>query len=330
MRRELRHRSELWTLDEPFVLAGFVQLDTQLVVVEIEEQGCRGRGEAERDDLYLPGRANVLEEIERVRDAVESGASRQDLLALLPAGPARNAIDCALWDLESRIRRTPVWMLARLSPPRPVATAYTLRAGSASQMADDARRNVGRPLLKLKLDGDTAIECIDAVRAAAPRATLIADANGSLAPDALTGVIAACERNTVAVLEQPLPAGGDAVLRTVEHRVPVCADESFIDRGSIDAVAGKYQMLNVRLDRTGGLTEALLAVDAARQRGLSIMVGCMLGSSLAMAPALLLSARATYVDLDGPLMLGRDRAGGLRYIGSVVHPADAGFWGWAS
>lgn len=330
MRRELRHRTELWTLDEPFMLAGLVQFDTQLVVVEVAEQGYCGRGEAERDDLYAPGRPSVLEEMERAREAVELGATRLELLELLPAGPARNAIDCALWDLESRIRQTPVWALAGLPPPRPVTTAYTLRAGSASQMADDARRNTGRPLLKLKLEGATAAGCIDAVRVAAPRATLIADANGSLAADALPELIATCERNRVAVLEQPLAAGADEALRDVRRAIPICADESFRDRSSIGEVVGKYQMINVRLDRTGGLTEALLAVAAARSAGLSVMVGCMLGSSLAMAPALLLASLAEHVDLDGPLMLGHDRAGGLRYIGSTLHPPDAAFWGWSA
>ncbi len=329
MRRELEVRTELWTLDEPFVIAGLVQRDTELVVVEITAQGHCGRGETERDDLLAPGRANVLDEIERARDAVERGASRQDLLELLPAGPARSAIDCALWDLESRLEQTPVWALAGLPPPRPVITAYTLRAGSAPKMADDARRNTGRPLLKLKLEGTSASECVEAVREAAPRATLIADANGSLSPDLLTEVIATCERNRVAMLEQPLPQGVDEALRGIDHAIAVCADESFQDRSSVSDVVGKYDMVNVKLDKSGGLTEAILTVAAARREGLRIMVGCMLGSSLAMAPALLLATQAEHVDLDGPLMLGRDRAGGLRYVGSTVHAGESGFWGWS-
>ena len=272
----------------------------------------------------------MLQEIERARQPIERGAGRQDLLELLPAGAARSALDCALWDLESRIEQTPVWSLAGLPPPRPATTAYTLRAAPAPLMADDARRNSGRPLLKLKLEGARASECVEAVRAAAPRATLIADANGSLSADLLPEVMETCERNAVAMLEQPLPPGADEALRRIEHRVAVCADESFLDRSSLGDVAGKYDMVNVKLDKTGGLTEAMLSIAAAREQGLRIMLGCMLGTSLAMAPALLLASQAEYIDLDGPLMLGRDRTGGLRYVGSTVHPSDGGFWGWSA
>jgi L-alanine-DL-glutamate epimerase-like enolase superfamily enzyme len=328
--RELRARTELWTLDEPFAIAGLVQRDTEFIVVEIGEGGCVGRGEAERDDLLIPDRPNALDEIERVRPAIGRGAGREDLLELLVAGPARSAIDCALWDLESRLERTPVWTLAGLPQPQPVVTAYTLRAGPAPQMADDARRNIGRPLLKLKLDGARAAECVEAVRAATPRATLIADANGSLCPELLAEVFAACERNGVAMLEQPLPPDADDSLREVERTIAVCADESFRDRSSVSGVVGKYDMVNIKLDKTGGLTEALLTIAAARRAGLRIMVGCMLGTSLAMAPALLLASQAEHIDLDGPLMLGRDRAGGLRYFGSTLHPPEGDFWGWAA
>jgi L-alanine-DL-glutamate epimerase-like enolase superfamily enzyme len=180
----------------------------------------------------------------------------------------------------------------------------------------------------LKLEGARASECVEAVRGAAPRATLIADANGSLSPDLLAEVMETCERNGVAMLEQPLPPGADDALRGFEHTVAVCADESFLDHGSLREIAGKYDM--VKLDKTGGLTEAVLAIAAARQQGMRIMVGCMLGTSLAMAPALLLASQAEHVDLDGPLMLGRDRTGGLRYVGSTVHPSDGGFWGWSA
>jgi len=330
VKRELRYRTELWTLDEPFAIAGLVQRDTELIVVEIAAQGYVGRGEAERDDLLVPGRPVVLAEIERARASIESGAGRIDLLDLLPAGPARSAIDCALWDLESRLERTPVWTLAGIAPPRPVTTAYTLRAAHAPQMADDARRNAGRPLFKLKLEGARASECVEAVRGAAPRATLIADANGSLSPELLAEVVATCERNGVAMLEQPLPQGADDALRGFDRAIAICADESFQDRGSISGVVGKYDMVNVKLDKSGGLTEALLAVAAARRHGLKIMVGCMLGTSLAMAPAMMLAGEAEHVDLDGPLMLGRDRPHGMRYLGSTLYPADATCWGWSA
>jgi L-alanine-DL-glutamate epimerase-like enolase superfamily enzyme len=326
-RRGLRQRAERWTLLEPFVIAGLVQADTELIVVEIESGGRVGRGECERDDLLVDGAPNVMEEIERARSAIERGAGREELLALLPAGPARSAIDCALWDLESRLRGERVWSLAGLPEPRPVTTAYTLRAAPPAQMAEDARRNAARPLLKLKLDGASSCACIEAVRAAAPDATLVADANGSLDDALLPAVIAACERHCVSMLEQPLPRGRDVRLPAARRGVPLCADESFHDRGNLRDVIGNYDFVNVKLDKTGGLTEALLAIAAAKAAGLRVMVGCMLGTSLAMAPAFLLAGQAEYVDLDGPLMLGADRPGGMRYERSTLYPPEPEFWG---
>ena len=325
--RRLRHRTERWTLLDPFVIAGLVQADTELIVVEISAGDRVGRGECERDDLLVPGAPGVIAEIERARPAIERGAGREDLLGLLQPGPARSAIDCALWDLESKLRGEPAWSLAGVPEPRPVATAYTLRAAPPAKMAEDARRNADRPLLKLKLDGASAGACIEAVRAAAPAATLIADANGSLNEAALPDVLAACERHRVAMLEQPLPRGRDGALAAIERRIPLCADESFHDRGNLRDVLGNYDFVNVKLDKTGGLTEALRAIGAAKHEGLRIMVGCMLGTSLAMAPAFLLAALAEHVDLDGPLMLGADRPGGMRYERSTLYPPEPEFWG---
>lgn len=318
---------ERWTLVEPFVIAGLTQAHTDLVVVEITDGVHRGRGECERDDLIVPGAPNVIAELERAGPEIERGATRMDLLEVLPAGPARSALDCALWDLEGRISGEPVWRLAGVPEPRPVTTAYTLRAAPAARMAADARRNADRPLLKLKLDGDSAIDCVAAVREAAPDATLIADANGSLAPARVAGVLEAARRHGVAMLEQPLPRDADALLATLAHAIPVCADESFHDRATLPGVIGKYDLVNVKLDKTGGLTEALLAIAEAKRAGLRIMVGCMLGTSLAMAPAMLLASQADHVDLDGPLMLGKDRAGGMRFERSTLHAAERGFWG---
>jgi L-alanine-DL-glutamate epimerase-like enolase superfamily enzyme len=319
--------AERWTLVEPFVIAGLTQPHADLVVVEITDGTHRGRGECERDDLVVPGAPSVIAELERARPRIERGATRTDLLEVLPAGPARSALDCALWDLESRIAGERVWALAGLPEPTPVTTAYTLRAASPERMAADARRNADRPLLKLKLDGDSAIACLAAVREAAPDATLIADANASLAPARLPEVLEAARRHGIAMLEQPLPRDADALLGALSHAVPICADESFHDRATLPAVVGKYDLVNVKLDKTGGLTEALLAVAEAKRAGLRIMVGCMLGTSLAMAPAMLLASQADYVDLDGPLMLGQDRPGGMRFERSTVYAAERGFWG---
>jgi L-Ala-D/L-Glu epimerase / N-acetyl-D-glutamate racemase len=324
---KLSSRVERWTLPEPFAIAGLVQADTELVVVELTAGGCRGRGECERDDVLSPGCANVMAEIERVRPAIERGATRIELLELLPPGPARSAIDCAMWDLESKLTGEPVWMRAGLPQPQPVTTAYTLSTAPADQMAAAARRHAQRPLLKLKLEGTRAAECIAEVRAAAPRATLIADANGSIPPQHLLALLARCADHGVALLEQPLLRRADGLLAALPHDVPVCADESFHDRASLAEVIGKYDMVNVKLDKTGGLTEALLTITAARRLGLRVMIGCMLGTSLAMAPAFLLAPLAERVDLDGPLLLGGDRPGGMRFRGSTLYPASRAFWG---
>jgi L-alanine-DL-glutamate epimerase-like enolase superfamily enzyme len=325
--RRCTFRSERWTLREPFVIANLVQADAEFVVVEVVSRGLRGRGECERDDRLMPGCANVPTEIERTIPAIERGATRDDLLELLPAGPARSALDCALWDLEAKERGEPVWAIAGLPEPRPVTTAYTLRAAPAARMAEDAARNADRPLLKLKLDGERTIACIEAVRAAAPSSTLIADANGSLSTESLPDVIAACARHDVRMLEQPLPRDHDRVLGALSRTIPICADESFHDRRTLSAVIGHYDMVNIKLDKTGGLTEALQAIAEAKSHGLRIMIGCMLGTSLAMAPAFLLAPLAEHVDLDGPLMLGDDRPGGMRYERSTMHAADRAFWG---
>jgi L-alanine-DL-glutamate epimerase-like enolase superfamily enzyme len=309
------------------VIAGLIQRDTELVVVEIEANGQRGRGECERDDLLSPNCPNVLAEMERVRPAIERGATRMDLLELLPAGPARSAIDCALWDLESKLAGEPVWALAGLSEPRPLTTAYTLSVAAPEQMAAAARREAHRPLLKLKLEGGSSSDCLRAVREAAPSTKLIADANGSIPPERLTEVIATCAQHGVVLLEQPLPRRADDALASVSHAIAICADESFHDRLSVPDILGRYDMVNVKLDKTGGLTEALLAIAAVQRRGLRIMVGCMLGTSLAMAPAFLLASQADYADLDGPLLLGADRPGGMRFDGSTLYPPARDFWG---
>jgi len=325
--RRCRLRAERWALPEPFAIAGLVQRDTELIVVEIEADGCVGRGECERDDLLSPGCANVLAEVERARSAIESGATRMDLLDLLPAGPARSAIDCALWDLESKLSSVPVWTLAGLPEPQPIITAYTLSVASPQDMAAAARREAHRPLLKLKLEGVRSSACIRAVREAAPDTRLIADANGSIQPEQLFEVISTCAQHRVELLEQPLLRRADEALESLRHDVPICADESFHDRSSLPDILGRYDMVNIKLDKTGGLTEALLAIAAAQRRRLRIMVGCMLGTSLAMAPAFLLAPKADYVDLDGPLLLGSDRPGGMRFDGSILHPPARAFWG---
>jgi L-alanine-DL-glutamate epimerase-like enolase superfamily enzyme len=267
--------------------------------------------------------------IQSCAGAIASGASRTDLATLLPAGAARNALDCAFWDLEAKRAGKRVHELVGLPVPKQVTTALTISLGTPEAMAVAAQKVAHRRLLKIKLGGgdggDTAR--IQAVRQAAPQAQLIADANEGWTENNLEENLRACADAGVTLVEQPLPAARDSMLSAIERPLTVCADESFHDRSSLQALAGRYDAVNIKLDKTGGLTEALALADEAERAGLSIMVGCMVSTSLSMAPAMLIAQRARVVDLDGALLLAKDRDGGLRYEGSEVYPADAALWG---
>jgi L-alanine-DL-glutamate epimerase-like enolase superfamily enzyme len=262
-----------------------------------------------------------------VRSAIEAGADRGFLHTLLPPGAARNAIDCALWDLAAKRSGVPAHVLAGVAPPVPVATAFTISVGAPDEMARAAALARARPLLKIKLSGEGDAARLVAVRAAAPDATLIVDANEAWAEAGLERNLEACAEAGVALVEQPLPAGQDSALAQIEHIVPICADESVHDRTGLEDLRARYDAINVKLDKTGGLTEALALVKQAEGLGFELMIGCMVASSLAMAPALLLTAHARFVDLDGPLLLARDRPDGLHYEGSIVHPPAGELWG---
>jgi L-alanine-DL-glutamate epimerase-like enolase superfamily enzyme len=252
---------------------------------------------------------------------------RRVLAERLPAGAARNAVDCALWDLEAKRAHRPAWRLADVPEPKPVTTAYTVSLADPEEMGATARAQAHRPLLKLKLTGDGDVERVRAVAAAAPHARLIADANEAWTPETFAQVAPAVAALGVEMIEQPLPAGRDAALADLEHPVPVCADESCHTSSDIADVVGRYDAVNIKLDKTGGLTEALVLADAAAQAGFDLMVGCMIGTSLGIAPAALLAPRARWVDLDAPLLLAHDREPALRFEGSVLHPPDAALWG---
>jgi L-alanine-DL-glutamate epimerase-like enolase superfamily enzyme len=245
----------------------------------------------------------------------------------MPAGAARNALDCALWDLEAKRAGQRAWTLIGAAAPKPLKTAFTISLGSPDAMAADTARAAHRPLLKIKLGGDGDEQRIQAVRRAAPNAELVVDANESWSAGNIVRNLAACADNGVTLVEQPLPAGHDEMLATIKRPVAVCADESVHDRASLTALRGKYDAVNIKLDKTGGLTEALAMAETARQLGLRIMVGCMVATSLSMAPAVVLAQSADVVDLDGALLLARDRAHGLRYDGSIVHPPEPALWG---
>jgi L-alanine-DL-glutamate epimerase-like enolase superfamily enzyme len=269
----------------------------------------------------------VLSEIEQLRRDLEAGLDREELQSALPAGAARNALDCAFWDLEAKRTHRRVWDLAGIAAPRPVPTAYTLSLDTPEAMGRKARENAARPLLKLKLAGPEDLDRVRAVREGAPRARLVVDANEGWDAESYTRLAPRLAALGVAMVEQPLPAGEDEDLRGLERPVPLCADESCHDTASLADLAGKYDMVNIKLDKTGGLTEALKLKGAAEAEGYGIMIGCMLATSLAMAPALLLTPGAAVVDLDGPLLLAEDRPSGLRFEGSTVHPPDAALWG---
>lgn len=330
MQRSMRQLSvgiERFPLAKAFVISRGAKTEAVVVIATITEAGLRGRGECVPYARYGESIESVAAQIETVRDAIERGADRTALQSLLPAGAARNALDCALWDLEAKTRDKPAYRLAGLPAIGPVPTAYTLSLGSPEEMAAAARAAHAYPLLKLKLAGAGDADRLAAVREAAPNARLIIDANEAWREDNLRDNLDACARYGIALVEQPLPAGADTALAAIDHTVPICADESLHDRRGLAALRDRYDAINIKLDKAGGLTEALALQTEAERLGFAVMIGCMVASSLAMAPALLLAQRADYVDLDGPLLLAKDRDDGLHYDGALVHPPTPGLWG---
>ncbi|MFI4989157.1 MAG: N-acetyl-D-Glu racemase DgcA [Alphaproteobacteria bacterium] len=325
--RRLALRRERFPIRGVFTISRGSRRESEVVVAEISEDGLAGRGECMPYARYGESVESVMAQIETQDRAVTAGLDRADLAQSLPAGAARNALDCALWDLEAKAKGIPVWRLAGVAEPQPVVTAYTLSLADAAAMGEAARANAHRPLLKVKLGGEGDIARMEAVRANAPAARLIVDANEAWTPAMLPDYFAAMARLGVSLIEQPLPAGRDEALAGLDHPVPVAADESCHTSEDAAALVGRYDVVNVKLDKTGGLSEALRLVAAAEALGLGIMVGCMVGTSLAMAPAMLIAGRAAFVDLDGPLLLAEDRPAGLRYDDGRVHPPSRELWG---
>ncbi len=310
-----------------FVIARGAKTEAVVVVATIDDKGFRGRGESVPYARYGETVESVLTQIASVRAQIEAGADRGRLQSLLPPGAARNALDCALWDLDAKRCSVAAHVLAGVMPPAPVTTAFTISAGSPAEMAAAAAKARERPLLKIKLAGEDDAARLSAVRAAAPGSTLIVDANEAWQQADLERYLEACAEAGVALIEQPLPADKDAILAKFQHIVPICADESVHDRTGLEALRARYDAINVKLDKTGGLTEALALVNLAQSLGFELMIGCMVASSLAMAPALLLAGRARFIDLDGPLLLACDRPDGLIYKGSIVLPSTRELWG---
>jgi len=325
--RSLTSRAERWPIAGRFVIARGAKTQADVVVAEIADGAARGRGECVPYPRYGHTPDSVLAAIEAVRPEIEAGAGRERLQDLLPPGPARNALDCALWDLEASLTGVPAWQAAGRRRLDPLKTAFTISLGSPEEMAEAARAEAKRPMLKLKLGGPGDLTRVEAVRRAAPKTRLIVDANEALSFDELRALAPARTGLDVKLLEQPLKAGEDAALEGYDSPLPLCADEGLHSRAELAEVARRYACVNVKLDKTGGLTEALLLVEAARALDLKVMVGCMVATSLSMAPAMLAAQGADFVDLDGPLLLARDRDPGLTYLGSMIEPPPPGLWG---
>lgn len=320
----LTARTEVFPLRETFAISRGARTEQAVVTAEITDGAHRGRGECTPYPRYDETPDSVLAQIAALDP---EGLTRATLADRLPPGAARNAVDCALWDLEAKRAGRRVWQLAGLPTPGPVQTAFTLSLAAPEAMRAKAAENAFRPLLKIKLGGEGDIARLEAVRAGAPRSRLIVDANEGWTVEEYAALAPVLLRLGVAMVEQPLPAAQDEALAGIARPLPVCADESCHDRASLPHLRGRYDMVNVKLDKTGGLTEALALRDAARAEGYQVMVGCMMASSLAMAPAVLVAQGAEIADLDGPLWLARDRAHGLNYDAAGAHPSAPELWG---
>ncbi len=319
--------SESWPIAGNFTISRGSKATAEVVVVTLQDGEFIGRGECVPYPRYNETVQGVVAALEAARSSIEQGITRGDVSRLLAARAARNALDCALWDLEAKRIGKPVWQLAELGTPHPLTTAYTLSLDTPEEMAKAAEEASHRPLLKLKLGRDGDIERLKLIRRAAPKSRLIIDANEGWKPDQLPDLLKACVDVGVELIEQPLPAEDDEALRSFEHTVAICADESAHDRGNLQKLVGKYDAINIKLDKAGGLTEALSLAKAATDLNFKIMMGCMLATSLAMAPAMLVAQSAQVIDLDGPLLLARDRNPGITFDGSLMYPPPPELWG---
>ncbi len=331
MKLDIAH--EAFPIAGSFVISGrgddkpWVRTEAWVLTLTIERDGIAGRGECTPYPRYNETLESSEAEIRAIEAQLAAGLDRQGLLSAMRAGAARNAVDCALWDWEAKAAGKRVWELAGLPAPEPVVTAYTLSLGDPGEMLQKAQENAHRPLLKIKLGGAGDIERLRAVREGAPDTRIVIDANEGWTAGSYAEMAPVLTALGVTMVEQPLPATDDAALAGIERSLPVCADESCHTTASLPGLRGKYDMVNIKLDKTGGLTEALALRDAARAEGFGIMVGCMMGSSLAMAPAQIVAQGAEVVDLDPPLLLSEDRDVPLVYDEAGVHPPERELWG---
>ena len=325
--RDLTVSAESWPIRGGFAISRGTKISADVVVVELRDGDAAGRGECVPYAHYGESSDSVIEQIESLRQAIRQGIDREQLQSRLPPGAARNALDCALWDLQAKKSQRRVWELLEMASARPLTTAYTLSLGSPDSMYQAALENSHRPLLKLKLGGEGDVERVMAVRKGAPQARLIVDANEGWDVNRYRHLVPELLSLEVEMIEQPLPADADDALKSLPRPIPICADESCHTVESLPRIVGRYDMINIKLDKAGGLSEALRLRKSAEATGLGIMVGCMVATSLAMAPATLLAQGAAVVDLDGPLLLEKDRQPGLRFDRHLVYPPRPELWG---
>ena len=325
--RQITARQEVWPIAGSFVIARGAKTEARVIVVELAQDGFVGRGESVPYGRYDETIERVLAQIDQVSGAVMGGLDCAGLMDILPAGAARNAIDCALWDLQAKQSGIRAHVRAGYARLDPVKTAYTISLGTPQTMASAASAAATRPMLKLKIGGPNDLDRVEAVRLAAPKTRLVVDANEALSFDDLVRLAPEFARLKVQLIEQPLRAGEDEALEGYDSPVMLCADESLHTRKELAQCARRYGAINIKLDKTGGLTEALSLKREALALGLEIMAGCMVATSLSMAPAMMIAQGAAIVDLDGPLLLAKDREPGLTYIGSMIEPGSEALWG---
>src|SRR5438128_5621690 len=323
---QIEAKEEIWPLKQVFRISRGSRSEARVVVVTVTDGHYTGRGEAVPIARYNQSVASVLAQIESIKN--EKSLDRHRIQELLPAGAARNALDCALWDLEAKISGKRVWELANVPMVHFLETSFTISLDTPEKMAAAAKASAKAPLLKLKLGGDEVdLAGVEAVREAAPAARLLIDANESWSPSHYQKITPALKKLGVELIEQPFPADADKALETLDHPVPVCADESCHTSTDLPHLKNRYEVVNVKLDKTGGLTEALLLTERAREIGFKLLIGCMVCTSLGIAPARLLASTADYVDLDGPLLLAGDRHHGLSYPAGKIGMPSRELWG---
>jgi L-alanine-DL-glutamate epimerase-like enolase superfamily enzyme len=318
---------EDWELVQPFRISGMEWITSPTLVVQVEEDGFIGRGEAQGVFYLDETAAGLFEQVDRIAPEIRKGITREELQQLLPAGGARNAVDCALWDLECKKTGKTIWQLTGIDP-KPVTTVFTIGLEpTPGEMAAKAAAAADAPVLKIKLNDDRPYERLAAIRAVRPDAELVVDANQGWDFGLLKEVIPKCVDLDLGMIEQPLPRGGDEMLEGFESPITLAADESCLDSSELETAARRYNMINIKLDKTGGLTEALKLAYAAKAKGCKLMVGNMVGTSLGMAPAFVVAQLCDFVDIDGPLLLKYDHPLGLQYQKGVVRELDSRFWG---